>query len=54
MRFFKKGETAERAIETKVPDMPDGVYQFGITLRTLLGPTLNSPFVKIKIGNDDR
>jgi hypothetical protein len=50
---IQKGQSVQRKIKTVVPDISEGIYQFGITLQTDLGPTLNSPFVKIKISDHD-
>lgn len=51
--IIKKGQSVQRKIKTAVPDISEGKYQFGITLQTDLGPTLNCPFVKIKIIDHD-
>ena len=51
--ILQKGESIQRTLKAVMPDLPSGIYKFGISLNTLLGPTLNSTFVKIKIGNND-
>lgn len=48
-----KGQSIQRKMKTSVPDLPGGIYNFGITLQTDLGPTLNCSFVKIKISDHD-
>jgi len=50
---IKKGQSVQRKIKTTVPDLTEGMYNFGITLQTDLGPTLNCTFVKIKILDHD-
>jgi hypothetical protein len=47
--ILQKGKPLRRTMKTVIPDLPSGSYQFGITLNTRLGPTLNSIFKKIKI-----
>ena len=51
--ILHKGESLQRTLKTIMPDLPSGTYKFGISLNSLLGPTLNSSFVKVKIGNYD-
>ena len=46
--IIQKGQSVQRKMKTAVPDISEGNYQFGITLQTDLGPTLNCPFVKVK------
>jgi hypothetical protein len=48
------GATIERNLYTVIPDLPDGVYHFGVCLNNFFGPSLNSHFTKIKINTDDR
>ena len=50
---IQKGQSIQREMKTAVPGISEGIYQFGITLQTDLGPTLNCPFVKIKISDHD-
>ena len=47
------GETIERTITAEIPDLPPGMYNYGICLNTIFGPSPNSRFVRIKIGKDD-
>jgi len=51
--ILHKGEILHRKLKATIPDLPSGNYQFGISLNTRLGPTLNSIFVKIKIEDHD-
>jgi hypothetical protein len=51
--IIHKGQSIQRKMRTTVPDLSEGMYNFGITLRTDLGPTLNCPFVKVKIFDHD-
>jgi len=48
-----KSQSIQREMKTTVPDLSEGIYNFGITLQTDLGPTLNCSFVKIKILDND-
>lgn len=48
-----KGQSLHRTLKSALPDIPPGTYQFGISLSTRMGPTLNSIFVKIIINSND-
>ncbi|MCJ7449855.1 MAG: glycosyltransferase family 39 protein [Bacteroidales bacterium] len=47
------GVTLERTLISVIPALIEGEYKFGLCLNTLFGPSLNSRFVRIKIGNND-
>ena len=47
------GETIDRKVSIMVPDLPDGKYNFGLSLNTIFGPTINSHFTKINMGKND-
>lgn len=47
------GETVNRTFILSVPELPEGNYNFGLSLNTMFGPSLNSSFRKIKIIEDD-
>jgi hypothetical protein len=51
--ILHKGESLQRTLKTGIPDLPSGIYNFGISLNTVLDPTVNSVFVKIKIDKND-
>ncbi len=51
--IIQKGQSVKRKMKMVVPDVSEGIYQFGITLQTDLGPTLNCHFVKIIISDHD-
>jgi 4-amino-4-deoxy-L-arabinose transferase-like glycosyltransferase len=51
--LLRQGESLRRSLQVSAPDLPAGTYQFGITLTTALGPTLNCTFVKLIIEGDD-
>jgi hypothetical protein len=51
--LLRQGELLRRSLRASVPDLPPGTYQFGVTLTTALGPTLNCTFVKLIIKGDD-
>jgi 4-amino-4-deoxy-L-arabinose transferase-like glycosyltransferase len=51
--ILQRGESVTRTLKSVMPDLPSGTYLFGISLETILGPTLNSLFVKIKIDDHD-
>jgi len=48
-----KGQSIQREMKTSVPELSEDMYNFGITLQTDLGPTLNCSFVKIKVIDND-
>jgi hypothetical protein len=50
---ISEGKTLERTLKGVVPALTEGEYQFGLCLNTLFGPSLNTHFVRIKIGNND-
>jgi hypothetical protein len=47
------GVTVNRTLSGIIPDLPEGKFQFGISLQNVFGPAFNSNFVKITIGKDD-
>ena len=47
------GVTVNRTLSGIIPDLPEGKFQFGISLNNVFGPAFNSNFVKITIGKDD-
>lgn len=47
------GETIERSFSAVIPELPEKKYNFGISLNTIFGPSFNSGFVRVKVGNDD-
>jgi len=51
--IIQKGQLIKRKMKMVVPDVSEGIYQFGVTLQTDLGPTLNCHFVKVKISDHD-
>lgn len=42
--IIRSGETVTRTITTLVPKLPEGKYNFGICLSTILGPAINDSF----------
>lgn len=46
-------ETLDNEIKMVVPDLNSDSYHFGLSLKTLFGPTLNSNFVKLEIKKHD-
>jgi hypothetical protein len=48
-----RGVTLERNLRAVIPDLQTGDYHFGVCLNNLFGPSVNSHFIKIKIGADD-
>jgi hypothetical protein len=51
--ILQRGQSLNRTLKSVLPEIPSGTYQFGISLNSILGPTLNSIFVNIKIENHD-
>lgn len=47
------GSVMNRTLSGIIPDLPEGKFQFGISLNNVFGPAINSNFVKITIGRDD-
>jgi hypothetical protein len=47
--IIQSGEILTRTLTTKIPELPAGKYNFGICLRTILGPAINDSFSEIKI-----
>jgi len=47
------GETIDRTVSIMIPDLPDGKYNFSLSLNTIFGPAVNSHFTKIITGKDD-
>lgn len=47
------GATIEKNLKAVIPDLQAGNYHLGICLDNFFGPSLNSHFIKIKIGADD-
>jgi hypothetical protein len=48
--IMHNGEKITKTICATIPDLPAGTYNFGICLRTILGPAINDSFSKIRIG----
>jgi hypothetical protein len=49
IRVIKPKETLTNEIKFVVPDLPVNTYQFGLSLNSFFGPTLNSNFIKVKL-----
>jgi hypothetical protein len=47
------GETIDRTVSIMIPDLPDGKYNFFLSLNTIFGPSVNSHFTKIISGKYD-
>lgn len=49
IKIIRSGETIHRYMLVRVPAVPSGEYNMGVTLNTCFGPALNSRFYKVKI-----
>jgi hypothetical protein len=47
--LLQKGVSLQRTFKAVIPDLQPDKYSFGISLKTALGTTINSTFVKIDI-----
>ncbi|MBN2863219.1 MAG: glycosyltransferase family 39 protein [Bacteroidales bacterium] len=53
IEIISAGETITGNISADIPVLDIGNYSFGLSLNNFFGPSFNSPFVRIKIMNDD-
>jgi hypothetical protein len=47
------GETIDRTVALMIPDLPEGKYNFFLSLNTIFGPSISSHFTKINMRKDD-
>jgi hypothetical protein len=47
--IMRSGESISRTFKVVVPDLPAGRYNFGVSLKTPLGPAINDSFYRIKL-----
>ncbi len=47
------GETIDRSVSLMIPDLPEGKYNFFLSLNTIFGPSISSHFTKINMRKDD-